>query len=310
MARRCLRKAGRSIPASGPDVYSIATYDGAFPALIPGHLVPAPSWTDPVGTCSWKAQDVLDWTLENSPPLTDERVLAALDLFIASQYDFLPRSLFLAKLTILDALAIRTKRNASAVAWIDQKIVEAGALFDEPGLISALQNLKNESNTESIRTLVKRAVVSLGGSQIEAKRQAKAVRKLYAVRSGLSHEGSAVDLDLAGATQLARLVLNAAVRNPLILDVDRGEDASMRSGLQQREEWIAEAGAVIRMVQPGCATVVDAIRRPLIMGRQGLLTARLADGSEWAIGHATARRLSVEEIADWAACPESFAGSS
>lgn len=297
------------IPAHGPDVCSIATYDGTFPALIPGHLSPAPAWTDAVGTCSWNAQDVLDWTLENSPPVTDERVLAALNLFIASHYDFLPRSLFLAKLTILDALAIRAKRNAAATAWIDQKIVEAGA-FEDPGLISALRNLKNESHTASIRTLVKRAVVSLGGSHTEAEQQATAVGKLYAVRSGLSHEGSAVDLDLGGATQLARLVLNAAVRNPSILDVDRGEDASVRSGHQQREEWIAEAGTAIRMVQPGCAAVVDAIRRPLIMGRQGLLTARLADGSEWAIGHATARRLSVEETVDWAACSESFPGPS
>jgi hypothetical protein len=160
-------------------------------------------------------------------------------------------------------MTIRAKRNAAATAWIDQKIVEAGAL-DDPGLISALHNLKDESHMTSIRTLVKRAVVSLGGSRTEAERRATTVGTLCAVRSGLSHEGSSVDSDLGGAMQLARLVLNAAVRNPSILDIDRGEDARVRSGLQQREEWIVEADAAIRMVQPGCAAVVDAIRRPLI----------------------------------------------
>ncbi|WP_144152922.1 hypothetical protein [Paraburkholderia sp. BCC1885] len=295
------------IPVHECHVSSLATYDGSVPTLIPAHLTPAPEWTDPMGSCNWKAKEVLEETLENCPSVTDARVLAALDLFIASQYDVLPRSLFLAKLTILDALATPAKRDAVTTAWIGEKLAEAEA-FRDPGLLSALRNLKFESHTAAIRTLVRRAVVSLGGTQNEAERQAAATGKLYAARSRLSHAGTAVDveLDLGGATQLTRLVLNAVVGNPPILDVVGGEEASTTGGLRQRKQWIAESEAAIRSVEPAGAAVVDAIRRPLILGRHGALVARLADGSSWYIGPGTARRLSDEEAAQWETSPEAF----
>ncbi|KVN36019.1 hypothetical protein WJ63_01555 [Burkholderia pyrrocinia] len=281
------------IPGGDPDVASTAAYDGAVPVLIPVHLSPVPAWNDPAGSCSWSAQDMLERTLEDSPPVNDDRVLAALELFITSQYDFLQRSQFLAQLTILDALATRAKRSGAAAEWIDQKLVEAEAEgFDDPGLLSALGGLKDESHGAAIRTLVRRAVVSLGGSEAEARRQARAVGKLYKVRSRLSHKGSVVELDLGHATQLTRLVLNASARNPSILEVETGEDASLQSGLQQRQRWIAEADAAIRRVHPDCSAVVEAMRRPLILNQLGPLTARLEDGSEWLIGPETARQLS------------------
>ncbi|NYH22868.1 hypothetical protein [Paraburkholderia bryophila] len=293
------------IPVHELHVSSLATYDGSLPTLIPAHLTPAPTWLDATGACSWNGKDVLETTLASCPSVTDERVLAALDLYIASQYDFLPRSLFLAKLTILDALAAHAKRNAVTTAWIDEKLIEAEA-FCDAGLSSALRNLKFESHTAAIRALVRRAVLSLGGTEKEAALQATAAGRLYAARSRLSHAGSTVELDLGGATQLARLVLNAVVRNPSILDVVGGEEASVISGLRQRKQWIAEAEAAIRTVQPNGAAVVDAIRRPLILGQHGALTARLADGSDWWIGDGTARRLSAEDIAEWARFPEAF----
>ncbi|MEC5407438.1 hypothetical protein VOM14_17980 [Paraburkholderia sp. MPAMCS5] len=297
------------IPVHELHVSSLATYDGSLPTLIPAHLTPAPTWLDAIGACSWNGKDVLETTLESCPPVTDERVLAALDLYIASQYDFLPRSIFLAKLTILDALAAHEKRNVVTTAWIDEKLIEAEA-FRDAGLLSALRNLKFESHTASIRALVRRAVLSLGGTENEAALQAAATGRLYAARSRLSHAGSTVELDLAGATQLTRLVLNAVVQNPSILDLvdgaHGGEEASVKSGLRQRKQWIAEAEAAIRTVQPDGAAVVDAIRRPLILGQHGALTARLADGSEWWIGDGTARRLSAEEITEWARFPEAF----
>jgi hypothetical protein len=293
------------IPAGDLNFVSNAAYDGTRPTLIPADLTPAPVWDDSAGSCIWKARDVLEGTLADCPPVTDERVRAAVDLFIASQYDFLPRSLYLAMLTILDALATPAKRRGDAAAWIDRIVGEARS-FDDPSLVSAVGNLKRESQTTAIRHLVGRAVRSLGGGETEADRQAHAVGDLYRARSKLSHEGFAVGLDLALATNLARLVINAAVRNPSLLDVDAGEHASVESGRHQRAQWIAEAEAVIRKVEPGCAAVVSAIRRPLVMGPLGLLTARLADGREWVIGEGVARPLSDNETTDWAAHDESF----
>lgn len=293
------------IPVHELHVSSLGAYDGFFPTLIPAHMTPAPTWLDAMGACSWNGKDVLETTLASCPSVTDERVLAALDLYIASQYDFLPRSVFLAKLTVLDALAAHAKRNETTAAWIDEKLIEAEA-FCDPGLSSALRNLKFESHTAAIRALVRRAVLSLGGTETGAALQATATARLYAARSRLSHAGATVELDLGGATQLARLVLNAVVKNPSILDAVGGEEASIKSGLRQREQWIAEAKAAIRTVQPDGAAVVNAIRRPLILGQHGALTAQLADGSEWWLGDGTAQRLSAEEIAEWARFPEAF----
>lgn len=295
------------IADSEPAVALNAAYDGSRPTLIPDHLTPAPVWDDRAGSCSWEARDVLEVTLADYPPVTDHRLRAALELYITSQYDFLPRSRFLAKLTILDGLAIRAKRTVAIANWIDQKRREA-EVFGDPALSSALGGLKMESHTAAIRTLARRAVVSLGGSTAEATRQAKAVGGLYKTRSDLAHESSPVNLDrdLGIATQLTRLVLNAAVSNPAILDADSGEDASVQSGLQLRAQWIEQADAAIRRMEPDCAAVENAIRRPLVMGKLGVLTAQLADGRGWEIGHGVAQSLSDEDSADLAERDESF----
>lgn len=204
------------IPILDLIVSTVAVYDGLQPTLIPAFLQPEPAWVDAAGSCSWSGKDVLGITLCNSPSVTDKRILVALDLFIASQYDHLPRSMFLAKLTILDALASRAKRDDIAIAWIDEKITEA-EVFDI-GLANALGNLKSQSHTSAIKALVSRAVLSQGGSTDEAAQRAMDVGKLYAARSKMSHAGSMVEVDLAGATQLARFVLNAVINVPSVLD--------------------------------------------------------------------------------------------
>lgn len=205
------------IPASELYISKSATYNGSISTLIPASMTPIPTWIDAMGSCSWKGQDVLGATLTNSPLVTNERLLIALDLFIASQYDHLPQSQFLAKLTILDTLAARAKRDDTAIAWIDKRIAEADA-FDS-GLANALGNLKSQSHTNAIKALVKRAVLSQGGSEVDANRLEKDAGRLYSARSNMSHAGYTAEIDLGGATQLARLVLNAAINNPSILDI-------------------------------------------------------------------------------------------
>ena len=223
-----------------PEIASTATYDGALPTLIPERLSPNPTWDEPAGACHMMAQDFLGGTLEESPPVADERVRAALELYIASEYEFLPRTLFLAKMTVLDGLASTAKRGTEVAAWIEQKVEEAEDEFGDQRLSGGLRNLKDESRLHAIRTLVKRAVIALGGSDDEATWQAKVVGNLYSVRSKLSHQGADFDIENLGlATQLARLVLNAAARTPSILDVGTGEDAARQTGLQLRAQWKA-----------------------------------------------------------------------
>ncbi|WP_410866438.1 hypothetical protein [Paraburkholderia sp. SIMBA_027] len=288
-----------------PAVASDPAYDGSQPTLIPGQLVPTPVWDDRAGSCNWDAKAVLEVTLADCPPVSDERVRAAMELYVTSQYDFLPRSLYLAMLTVLDGLATGSKRADRIAKWIDEKVSEAEE-FNDQSLLDGLRGLKNGSHAAGIRALVKRAVLYLGGSEQEAARQANTVKRLYRVRSQLSHQSDTVELDLARATQLTRLVLNAVVSNPALLNDDAGEEASLAGGRERRTQWIAEAEVAIRRAKPDCAAVEKAIRRPLIMGKNGLLIAHLADRTQWAIDDGGARPVSDEMASEWAALDESF----
>ncbi|WP_162826292.1 hypothetical protein [Burkholderia sp. IDO3] len=51
--------------------------------------------------------------------------------------------------------------------------------------------------------------------------------------------------------------------------------------LQPNKQWVEEADAAIRMVDPTAAAVVEATRSFAVLGREGVLTARLADGAQW-----------------------------
>lgn len=72
------------------------------------------------------------------------------------------------------------------------------------------------------------------------------------------------------------------------------------NSLFQRPEWIAEASAAIRAVEPTAAAVVHAMRGYKLPGIPGLppLSARLEDGSQWEVKDGHACRLSDAEIAE------------
>jgi len=53
--------------------------------------------------------------------------------------------------------------------------------------------------------------------------------------------------------------------------------------LQPNRQWIEEAEAAIRKTNPAAAEVIEATRSFAVLGRTGVLTARLADGTQWRI---------------------------
>lgn len=76
--------------------------------------------------------------------------------------------------------------------------------------------------------------------------------------------------------------------------------------LHPNKLWIEQADAVIRKVNPTAAEVVDATRGFAVLGRDGVLTARLADGTQWRIDGQDVRQLTADEIAARARLHESF----
>ncbi|MCW3587335.1 hypothetical protein [Burkholderia cenocepacia] len=76
--------------------------------------------------------------------------------------------------------------------------------------------------------------------------------------------------------------------------------------LQANQLWIEQADAAIRKVNPNGPAVIWATRSFEVLGRDGVLTARLSDGTEWRIDGQEARQLTVDEIAARASLHESF----
>jgi hypothetical protein len=151
--------------------------------------------------------------------LDDERIRTAIELVIASRYDTLPRSVFLSQLTAIDSLAIRSDRPVDICAWLDEKIKEARQLNDN-GLVTSLEHLKQGSHGAAIRNLVGRAAHAMGESEPAVTSRQRLAIKLYGIRSGLSHAGGATltGENVEKARQLARFVIDAAVRFPAILN--------------------------------------------------------------------------------------------
>lgn len=83
-------------------------------------------------------------------------------------------------------------------------------------------------------------------------------------------------------------------------------DTMLAGTLPRRGLWLEEAEAAIRKADPTAAAVVDAVRSFAVLGRPSVLTARLADNSEWLIDGQTVRRLTAEEVAGRAQMRESF----
>jgi len=190
------------------------TYNGPLPTLIPADREPKAVWM--AGSMTNEKIGWEDW-LDNCPPVTDERLIAALSLFVGASDEALPRSQFLTYLTILDSLAVQWPRDAAAIAWIDEKLEETVAINDQ-ALKSALTNLKQVSHGAAVRALVKRAAKAAGLGPSEVNDHAAAAGELYRVRSDLSHAGKSVKPDVKAAQELVALVLDQAILAPSLLD--------------------------------------------------------------------------------------------
>jgi hypothetical protein len=188
------------------------------PTLIPADLTPEPYDAVMTSTAYDDAATTLR-TLEICPVVSDERLLAAMDLLVAAKYETLLRSVFLTHLTIIDSLANRSNRPSRVTDWIEKKIKEAKR-FDDPSLESAVGNLKQTSHGSAIRELVGRAEKALGGDTKEIRRQQSRARNLYKLRSGLSHGADAQPVssrDVADARTLIGRIVDAALEYPDVL---------------------------------------------------------------------------------------------
>ncbi|WP_175927420.1 hypothetical protein [Burkholderia cepacia] len=76
--------------------------------------------------------------------------------------------------------------------------------------------------------------------------------------------------------------------------------------IQPNKQSIEQADAAIRKDNPSAAEVVEATRGFAVLGREGVLTARLSDGTQWRIDGQDVRQLTANEIAARARLRESF----
>lgn len=206
------------IPSQSLSVAQHDFYNGPFPTLIPAHMSPRAAWGRMHHSIEWDGPKILD-QLEGCPSVTDERLLAAFDLWAVASYENLPRSKFLTYLTILDSLAVQSRRADDVATWLNAKIEEAKS-FKDAGLSGSLGNLKFQSHGAAVRALVERAAAVRQLSQTEATEKVQLAKTLYSLRSALSHAGQAPLLDIRAAQELAALVIDAAMERPSILDVE------------------------------------------------------------------------------------------
>lgn len=190
-------------------------FNGPLPTLIPAEFEPKPLWGDFAITSSTFATYVLG-QLPSCRKVFDEKIKAAIDLSIASRYDSLPRSIFLAQLAIIDSLTSPRDRSPEIRGWLDDKIQEANSLGDA-GLLSALGRLKKVSNATAVRDLVTRASLASGETESKIAERQKRADQLWRVRNDLAHGTKLEATDVEDARNLTKLVLNAAIEHPEIL---------------------------------------------------------------------------------------------
>jgi hypothetical protein len=197
----------------------VGVHNITVPALIASYLEPKAAGAYVYSSSHRGATDFLGSKLAACPVVSDERIRAAIDLANASRNENLPRSIFLSWLTILDSLATRKERPLNICNWLEEKITEAHKL-KEPGLASALGNLKHESHSTAIRHLIEVAGRAIGEDQAHMKAQQALATQLYRIRSGLSHSGTTMldPANVSDACALARFVLDAAIQYPNILE--------------------------------------------------------------------------------------------
>ena len=209
-----MRSSIRIGPWKNLEVSNLDTYNGPMPTLIPANLVPKPVW---MALSIVRQQTGWQNLLDNCPSVRDERLIAALSLFVSASDEALPRSQFLTYLTILDSLAVQWPRDQAAIEWIDEKLKETVAVND-PALKSALSNLKQVSHGAAVRALVERTAIAAGLVPEVVKELTKSASALYGVRSGLSHAGNSITPDVNAARELVAQVLDQAIMDPSLLD--------------------------------------------------------------------------------------------
>ena len=87
-------------------IEDIGVHNLTAPALIPSHLEAKPVAAYAYSSSKRQAVDFLESKLGACPAVSDEHILAAIDLANACRKDSLPRSIFLSCLTIIDSLAL------------------------------------------------------------------------------------------------------------------------------------------------------------------------------------------------------------
>ncbi|MBN3804341.1 hypothetical protein GXB81_14965 [Paraburkholderia sp. Ac-20336] len=211
-----------TLPASGIQKASTsgsgrAFYNGPEITLVAADQEPQPIWAGAYGFASYT--DDLLTALNSCPDVTDDCLLAALELWATASHENLPRTKFLTYMTILDSLSLQAKREEAVVRWIDMKIQEAKTLGD-PSIVGALGNLKRVSHKAALKALVARAADLEGLSAADTNVKTRLVSELYDARSELSHQGGAAQFDPANARDLAAYVLRAAITAPSILEAE------------------------------------------------------------------------------------------
>ncbi|KUZ97532.1 hypothetical protein WI40_14745 [Burkholderia ubonensis] len=208
-----------------------AVYNASEISLVPVDHVPSASWLGAYGVANYTEHLLVE--LNSCADVTDDRLLAALELWATASYENLPRTKFLTYLTILDSLSVQPARGEAIVNWIKAKILEAEALQD-PGIAGALENLKRVSHTAALKALVARAADFRGLTSKERKEKIQRAGELYQLRSKLSHQGGATHIDPAKARELVAFVLRAAIEKPEILDVEPPTTVQARRRCRRR----------------------------------------------------------------------------
>ncbi|WAG17829.1 hypothetical protein DX980_00215 (plasmid) [Burkholderia gladioli] len=211
-----------TLPTSGihlasPTLGGRAFFTGQEITIGDAAHTPKPTWASGYGFVSYT--DHLLNGLNTCPEVSDERLLAALELWAAASDENLPRTKFLTYMTILDSLSMQAKRSESVVRWIDTQILEAKKLGD-PGISGALANLRRVSHKSALKALITRAADISGLAAPDVAAKTKLAGALYDTRSNLSHQGSNAAVDLTGARELAAFVLREAIMAPGILDIE------------------------------------------------------------------------------------------
>ncbi|MCH9050669.1 MAG: hypothetical protein IIA72_06255 [Proteobacteria bacterium] len=161
----------------------------------------------------------------------NERIRLASEIYSHSHFESSLKSRFLGQMTVLEVLSERPQQPSCLQDRIDRwaiEIEEARRRSRDPDekrslerLTSRIHGLKEESITESVRIIVRKALAYL--EDTKASELVSRIGPLYGIRSGMVH-GTSVDLGQSPA-QLQEIVsktLSAVMRYPALLTESDG----------------------------------------------------------------------------------------